>query len=166
MRHRVLIADDEEDARTGLATLVSTWGYEVAEAVAVARELELPDVQRQGFQKTFEELISLPNIRHMAKVSILRSAAERLVHTTRILTDVRPIFDDDADDGPAGAVIMHQLEMSVWTEGRHLEMYFALDEDDLVKLQSDVRRALDKGKTLQGFLDRAGLPVHASSEEA
>jgi DNA-binding NtrC family response regulator len=33
MRHRVLIADDEEDARTGLATLVSTWGYEVAEAV-------------------------------------------------------------------------------------------------------------------------------------
>jgi DNA-binding NtrC family response regulator len=33
MRHRVLIADDEEDARTGLATLVSTWGYEVAQAV-------------------------------------------------------------------------------------------------------------------------------------
>ena len=33
MRHRVLIADDEEDARTGLATLVSAWGYEVAEAV-------------------------------------------------------------------------------------------------------------------------------------
>jgi DNA-binding NtrC family response regulator len=33
MRHRVLIADDEEDARTGLASLVSTWGYEVAEAV-------------------------------------------------------------------------------------------------------------------------------------
>src|SRR6266571_5086710 len=33
MRHRVLIADDEEDARIGLASLVSTWGYEVAEAV-------------------------------------------------------------------------------------------------------------------------------------
>src|SRR6266508_1133173 len=33
MGHRVLIADDEESARTGLASLLSTWGYEVAEAV-------------------------------------------------------------------------------------------------------------------------------------
>src|SRR5436190_1039541 len=41
MRHRVLIADDEEDARIGLASLVSTWGYEVAEAVEVLREVTL-----------------------------------------------------------------------------------------------------------------------------
>jgi DNA-binding NtrC family response regulator len=33
MKHRVLIADDEEQARSGLASLLSTWGYEVEEAV-------------------------------------------------------------------------------------------------------------------------------------
>ena len=33
MKDRVLIADDEEHARTGLASLLSTWGYEVEEAV-------------------------------------------------------------------------------------------------------------------------------------
>jgi len=29
MKHRILVADDDESARTGLAELLSTWGYEV-----------------------------------------------------------------------------------------------------------------------------------------
>jgi DNA-binding NtrC family response regulator len=33
MRHRVLVADDDESARTGLAELLSTWGYEVEQAI-------------------------------------------------------------------------------------------------------------------------------------
>ncbi len=33
MKHRVLVADDDEAARTGLALLLSTWGYEIEEAV-------------------------------------------------------------------------------------------------------------------------------------
>jgi DNA-binding NtrC family response regulator len=33
MKHRILIADDEESARKGLVSLLSTWGYEVDEAV-------------------------------------------------------------------------------------------------------------------------------------
>jgi DNA-binding NtrC family response regulator len=32
MKHRILIADDEESARTGLASLLSSWGYDVDEA--------------------------------------------------------------------------------------------------------------------------------------
>jgi DNA-binding NtrC family response regulator len=33
MKHRILIADDEESARKGLVSLLSTWGYEVDEAI-------------------------------------------------------------------------------------------------------------------------------------
>ena len=33
MKHRVLIADDDQSARSGLASLLTTWGYEVQEAV-------------------------------------------------------------------------------------------------------------------------------------
>ncbi len=33
MKHRILIADDDEAARSGLAALLSTWGYEVEEAI-------------------------------------------------------------------------------------------------------------------------------------
>ena len=33
MKHRILIADDDEAARTGLADLLSSWGYEVEQAI-------------------------------------------------------------------------------------------------------------------------------------
>jgi len=33
MKHRILIADDDESGRSGLAALLNTWGYEVQEAV-------------------------------------------------------------------------------------------------------------------------------------
>ncbi len=33
MKRRILIADDDESARSGLADLLSTWGYEVEEAI-------------------------------------------------------------------------------------------------------------------------------------
>ena len=33
MKHRVLIADDDESARAGVAALLTTWGYEVDEAI-------------------------------------------------------------------------------------------------------------------------------------
>src|SRR4029453_12841197 len=32
MAERILIADDDEDSRTGLAALLAEWGYEVADA--------------------------------------------------------------------------------------------------------------------------------------
>ena len=33
MKHRILIADDDESGRGGLAALLTMWGYEVQEAV-------------------------------------------------------------------------------------------------------------------------------------
>ena len=37
MKRRILIADDDESARSGLADLLSTWGYEVEEAIDLVR---------------------------------------------------------------------------------------------------------------------------------
>ena len=41
MKHRVLVVDDEESPRTGLTSLLSTWGYEVASADNGQRALDL-----------------------------------------------------------------------------------------------------------------------------
>ena len=46
MKHRTLVADDEESARSGLASLLSTWGHDVElaadgkDALGRAAELE------------------------------------------------------------------------------------------------------------------------------
>src|SRR5712692_7201452 len=71
MKHRVLIADDEEHARSGLATLVSGWGYEVEEAAdgteALARagdfhpgvviaDVVMPGLDGMGLLKSLAEV--------------------------------------------------------------------------------------------------------------
>ena len=44
MKHRILIADDDDSARSGLVALLSTWGYEVQEAIDGKDSLErVPD---------------------------------------------------------------------------------------------------------------------------
>ena len=40
MSQRILVADDDRAARTGLASLLSRWGYEVAEAANGTDALE------------------------------------------------------------------------------------------------------------------------------
>src|SRR5215510_4427938 len=40
MKHRILIADDDESARTALADLLATWGYEVEQAIDGKEALE------------------------------------------------------------------------------------------------------------------------------
>ena len=51
MKHRILIADDDESGRGGLAALLAMWGYEVQEAVdgkdALERALQLPPPRRR-----------------------------------------------------------------------------------------------------------------------
>jgi DNA-binding NtrC family response regulator len=71
MKHRVLIADDEEHARSGLAALVSGWGYEVEEATdgteALARagefhpgvviaDVVMPGLDGMGLLKSLAEV--------------------------------------------------------------------------------------------------------------
>ena len=46
MKHRILIADDDESGRSGLAALLSLWGYEVQEAVDGKDALERAPVFR------------------------------------------------------------------------------------------------------------------------
>jgi DNA-binding NtrC family response regulator len=46
MKHRILIADDDESGRSGLAALLSMWGYEVQEAVDGKDALERAPVFR------------------------------------------------------------------------------------------------------------------------
>ena len=46
MKHRILIADDDESGRNGLAALLTVWGYEVQEAVDGKDALERASVFR------------------------------------------------------------------------------------------------------------------------
>jgi hypothetical protein len=79
--------------------------------------------------------------------------------TTRILTDIRPVYDDGAKGPPSGAIITHTLKLSVHEgDGGDLrEIYVVMGSDDLSELRIVLDRAIDKTISLKKVLEAAHL---------
>ncbi len=80
--------------------------------------------------------------------------AERLFFTAKILTDVRPVFDEDGKN-VEGAVIMHNLRIHYGQDNEHRDFFVALDTSDIKELRSVLDRADKKAESLQALLGRA-----------
>jgi hypothetical protein len=77
--------------------------------------------------------------------------AERVFYTARILTDIRPIFDDEGKKVEA-AVIMHNLRIHYGQDNDHRDFFVALDTDDVKELRSVLDRADQKAESMQALL--------------
>ena len=82
---------------------------------------------------------------------------ERLFAEGKVLTDIRPVFPPEPEKRPLAAMIVHNLKISYYEEGRQKETYFALDSEDLKLLQKELRRAEAKEGTLKAFLSEAKI---------
>lgn len=81
---------------------------------------------------------------------------DRIFYSAKILTDVRPVFDEKGDSVDA-AVIVHNLRIHYGQDGDHKDFYVALDTSDLQDLREVLDRADVKAKTLEGLLKRSGV---------
>lgn len=105
---------------------------------------------------TFKELFELPIIRLSAKALDLSYQHSHLFQRAQIITDVRPLFNNDASE-VQGTIISHKLLIRFDDiEGEHL-LSFAVDERDIESLIRQCERALTKSVTVKTHLDKAGL---------
>ncbi len=100
-----------------------------------------------------------------AKAQDLQTDDERTFCRARILTDLRPVFGTNIEDGPKGMVIIHLLKLGFHqaSERHHDEFYVALDADDLQTLKKVVERAQSKAKILRATV--SNLPVLGVAKE-
>jgi hypothetical protein len=118
---------------------------------------------REAFQKwnavetALKDLFELEVIRLSAKALDLSYEHPELLQRARILTDIRPVFNDDAT-ALRGTVISHTLMLRYDdTQGDHV-LSLSLDEDDIRLLIQQCERAITKSKTAQNELrSRAGI---------
>lgn len=107
-----------------------------------------------------EELLETSAVQIHAKVMGLMTEAERGLEGVRIVTDVRPVFDDADASVLHGAVIMHTLRLSYRDfDGSH-EIYISLSPSDIRNLVDIAQRALDKDAAGVKMLGRTGLDVY------
>lgn len=162
------------DAGSGLAAALlslrgqlRTWtASEIGAALSQSRDIEIDPEARPLLQERTSALLQTAALSSTAVAVDLQTQHERNYQAARVFTDVRPVFADDVEDRPTGAVIVEMLQLQTWTRDGDAETIFvALDEKDLAQLQGVVDRALKKTATLRDFLDEKGLAYFRLEED-
>lgn len=109
-------------------------------------------------------LIEEPCVRLGAKAIELSYDYANLLRRTRILTDIRPLYNESADAIEA-AVVSYTLRLKYDTADGEHELSIALDEGDIRTLVAQCERAIAKAKTAQAMLSqRCNLSVAISGD--
>lgn len=113
-----------------------------------------------------QKLFQVPAVRIVSKAIDLAYEYANLFQGARIVTDVRPVFNDEDDDEMQidGAVVSFALRLHYDNrEGNH-SLSIALDEADVRTLQYQCERALQKATMARARIQAAGIPTVISGE--
>lgn len=125
----------------------------------------------EGIEPQLRELFQVDAIRTVSKATDLAYDHANLFQGARIVTDIRPVFNDLDDDRLAidGAVVSYTLRLLFDNrEGDH-SLSIALDEADILVLKEQCERALRKAKIAFERMSQpqmAGIPTVISGEDS
>ena len=108
---------------------------------------------RDKLRDRLKLVLQIKPIALSVKASSIQVSYDRVYNSCFIATDIRPIFADPVNDGLAGSMIVHQMRMTSMRNRKQEDLYFALDDTDLLSLSSAISRALEKSKQLRLKLD-------------
>ncbi len=135
---------------------------EVVEAVRHGLETSEPRWEAEQLNKwksaepSFKQLLLSPVVRLVSTTLDLMYEYANLLQNTRIVTDIRPVFSEDADH-IEGSVVSHTLRLRYdSTEGDH-SISIAIDEDDIRELERQCKRALIKAQTARVLMEQKGM---------
>ena len=126
---------------------------DASEAIAVFDATGLSQQSKDRLRK----VLGIDSLASSAKALVLLTEHERTLHSVRILTDVRHVFQSDPEKEPYGAVVFHILKLNYHENGQHKDFFIALDGDDLANLRIALDRADEKTKTVKRKLALADI---------
>ena len=111
----------------------------------------------ETFQEKFHALLNIKSLSSRTKAANLIVDNQIIFKDAKIISDIRPIFGDNIEDQPIGAVIVHRLKI-VYDENDELKnFHIALDEKDVESLIGHLKRTQTKSKSLKRFINSSGL---------
>lgn len=110
-----------------------------------------------NFKSRLTYLLKDKHIYYASKGNSLKTEFGNVVINTKIITDVRPVFDIELDGAPKSALIIHNLHIHYQSdeEAYHKDIFLALDSNDLKELKSAIDRATQKENSLKVMLEKA-----------
>jgi hypothetical protein len=167
-----LSSEDVDQLISTLLTLVHAqrehgWLLEdTTQAVSDDRQLDLDDEGRRRFRRHLLAVLSTRGFEALAKAVDIAAASEKVLHTARVITDVRPIFEgDEPAPVPVGAVVLQTLALNYVRDRELRDISISCSTDDLRRLRSTIDRAIAKASSMEEFLFKAGLLTYDVSQE-
>ena len=126
--------------------------------VSTSSSVKATAKDQKQLQSVLPALLSIPALAITAKAFDVLTENPGNFHSARVVTDLRPVFSDVASK-PAFALIVHSLRIRVGTAEETHDVYVALDEADIARLQEVLARAQAKATTLRRSFPALKLPV-------
>lgn len=121
--------------------------------------LNLSEHEITNLENRLKSFLSIyGNLEISSKSSELLVEHQNIYYSSRLVSDIRPIFNSDRGGSLGGALIIHNLKISYQTASGQHEFFVALDSNDLRKLSEDLNKALQKEQSIQSFLEESEVP--------
>ena len=109
----------------------------------------LTPIQIKRFEERVLNLLKNETVYYSTKSVDVLTEHEHVFHSSRILTDCRPVFGMDIENNTKVALILHALQIHYHENEQHKEMYFALDSEDLSNLKETIERAEKRAEKIK-----------------
>lgn len=121
-------------------------------------ELIKPE-DKERFEKRITFLINNKQIYYAAKSDNLINNYGNIFIQSRIISDIRPVFDIQIDDNPKAGIIFHNLNIHYQSndEPYHKDISLILTIDDIQSLKDVLIRAEKKELCLQTIFEKSGM---------
>lgn len=123
-----------------------------------AGETSLDDAHLARLHDSLLTLLKVPSLSLAVKATGILLQNERSLIASRILTDVRPVFDIDSND-IGGGLVIHTLKLEYIAENDETpkQFFVSLDSDDIEDLIRNLERAKQKASKLKNLLTAASV---------
>lgn len=130
----------------------------------LSEEFQINEADRDILRDRLVRMLELKaSLGLTAKASDLLTDAQHLFYTAKILTDLRPVFNEEGTK-IEGAVIVHNLALHYGEGTEHKDFFIVLDANDMEELQMVLERAEEKAEALQSLMKNSHIP-YLSVEE-
>ena len=167
------VVEDVDEPVVVLDALIGAWAFgqdtdltpeDAAREVASYELLEIDEPERSILTDRLTVLFHNPVLDLLAHAASIRAEDEYSYCTSRILSDLRPMFSRDEDVIPIAALIRHSLKFDVHVNGRIESVTIAVNDRALDEIASGVKRALRKAESLREMAHKAGVKIVDSKE--
>jgi hypothetical protein len=120
-------------------------------------------IGKDKINQRLEKLFAVDTLAIATKARSIMYEYDNIYYRGRVITDIRPVFNNEADAINA-ALIIHSLRIHYHVGDTHQDFFVALDTNDLQQLIDVLERSKAKAEKLKTLLDNANISYFNSPE--